>query len=394
MKNIFARTLALLLIAGAILAAHAGAAGVAFAAEEENPLSAWTDNKTRSKILDFVSAITNPENADFVPQEDRIAVFDLDGTLLPEQPEPFVIAYAYNRFQLSPPPAPAMSDAIDEYIANGNLETAMALNAKRSLEILFSTFAEDKASQLRQSVSAWLDTPYPDPRLEDFRWRDTAYLPMRELLAYLRANGFQTYLVTGSEQEFARAVGAELFGFRPEHVIGSDLRNKFEEKGGKIAISREAKLSDLNEGVNKALNIQSRIGRAPILAAGNSDGDLEMLKLATQAQGKRLGIIIQHTDAEREFAYDREAKTGKLRKGLDQAKANGWLVVSMQKDWATIFADPSSEEPESGEAAETPATAQEELPSQNASQETSQNASLETSHQNASQETPPEAVNQ
>ena len=377
MKNILARALLLLLIAGAVLAAHAGSASAVFAADADNPLSAWTDNKTRSKIFDFVSAITNPESPDFVQPEDRIAVFDLDGTLIPEQPEPFVIAYAYNRFQLSPPPAPALSDAIYEYIANGNLETAMSLNAKRSLEILLSAFAEDKASQLRQSVSAWLDTPYPDSRLEDFRWRDTVYLPMRELLAYLRANGFQTYLVTGSEQEFARAVGAELFGFRPEQVIGSDLRNKFEEKGGKIAISREAKLSDLNEGVNKALNIQSRIGRAPILAAGNSDGDLEMLKLATQAQGKRLGIIIQHNDAEREFAYDREAKTGKLRKGLDQAKANGWLVVSMQKDWATIFADPSSEEPESGEAAETPETGQEEPPSQN-----------------ASQETPPEAVNQ
>lgn len=377
MKNIFARALLLLLIAGAVLAAHAGSASAVFAADADNPLSAWTDNKTRSKIFDFVSAITNPESPDFVQPEDRIAVFDLDGTLVPEQPEPFVIAYAYNRFQLSPPPAPALSDAIYEYIANGNLETAMSLNAKRSLEILLSAFAEDKASQLRQSVSAWLDTPYPDSRLEDFRWRDTVYLPMRELLAYLRANGFQTYLVTGSEQEFARAVGAELFGFRPEQVIGSDLRNKFEEKGGKIAISREAKLSDLNEGVNKALNIQSRIGRAPILAAGNSDGDLEMLKLATQAQGKRLGIIIQHTDAEREFAYDREAKTGKLRKGLDQAKANGWLVVSMQKDWATIFADPSSEEPESEAPADAPETVQEKPASQN-----------------GSQETPPEAVNQ
>ncbi len=377
MKNIFARALLLLLIAGAVLAAHAGSASAVFAADADNPLSAWTDNKTRSKIFDFVSAITNPESPDFVQPEDRIAVFDLDGTLIPEQPEPFVIAYAYNRFQLSPPPAPALSDAIYEYIANGNLETAMSLNAKRSLEILLSAFAEDKASQLRQSVSAWLDTPYPDSRLEDFRWRDTVYLPMRELLAYLRANGFQTYLVTGSEQEFARAVGAELFGFRPEQVIGSDLRNKFEEKGGKIAISREAKLSDLNEGVNKALNIQSRIGRAPILAAGNSDGDLEMLKLATQAQGKRLGIIIQHTDAEREFAYDREAKAGKLRKGLDQAKANGWLVVSMQKDWATIFADPSSEEPESEAPADAPETVQEKPASQN-----------------GSQETPPEAVNQ
>ena len=377
MKNIFARALLLLLIAGAVLAAHAGSASAVFAADADNPLSAWADNKTRSKIFDFVSAITNPESPDFVQPEDRIAVFDLDGTLVPEQPEPFVIAYAYNRFQLSPPPAPALGDAIYEYIANGNLETAMSLNAKRSLEILLSAFAEDKASQLRQSVSAWLDTPYPDSRLEDFRWRDTAYLPMRELLAYLRANGFQTYLVTGSEQEFARAVGAELFGFRPEQVIGSDLRNKFEEKGGKIAISREAKLSDLNEGVNKALNIQSRIGRAPILAAGNSDGDLEMLKLATQAQGKRLGIIIQHTDAEREFAYDREAKAGKLRKGLDQAKANGWLVVSMQKDWATIFADPSSEEPESEAPADAPETVQEKPASQN-----------------GSQETPPEAVNQ
>ena len=282
MKNIFTRTLALLLIAGAILAAHAGAAGVAFAAEEENPLSAWTDNKTRSKILDFVSAITNPKNTEFVPPEDRIAVFDLDGTLLPEQPEPFVIAYAYNRFQLSPPPAPAMNDATYEYIANGNLETAMALNAKRSLEILFSTFAEDKASQLRQSVSAWLDTPYPDPRLEDFRWRDTAYLPMRELLAYLRANGFQTYLVTGSEQEFARAVGAELFGFRPEQVIGSDLRNKFEEKGGKIAISREAKLSDLNEGVNKALNIQSRIDPSALILWPSMVGLVSVIPSQTQ----------------------------------------------------------------------------------------------------------------
>ena len=173
MKNIFARALLLLLIAGAVLAAHAGSASAVFAADADNPLSAWADNKTRSKIFDFVSAITNPESPDFVQPEDRIAVFDLDGTLVPEQPEPFVIAYAYNRFQLSPPPAPALSDAIYEYIANGNLETAMSLNAKRSLEILLSAFAEDKASQLRQSVSAWLDTPYPDSRLEDFRWRDT-----------------------------------------------------------------------------------------------------------------------------------------------------------------------------------------------------------------------------
>lgn len=345
MKNLFARAFLFLFI---LSTGFAFAANYAFAetvSATKHPLSAWADNKTRDKIMNFVVATTSEGSSKFVRPENRIAVFDLDGTLIPEYPQPFIIEYSFQRFLTSPTPTRELNDTIHEYLVNGDLETAMTLNAKRSLEILLSTYAGDTPEQLRQNVSAWLETSFPDPRLvDDYCFKDMAYLPMLELIAYLRANGFQIYLAAGSEQEFARVIGAEMFEIRPAQVIGSELRHKFEEKGGQITISREARISDLNIGPNKALNIQTQLGRAPLIAVGNSDEDLEMLKLTTQNSGGGLGIFIHHTDAEREFAYDREAQIGKLRKGLDQAKANGWLLVNTQKDWKQIFKPLSVEE--------------------------------------------------
>lgn len=350
MKKMFIRVFLFLCGVGFVVTANSA---LAQAVDPASHLPSWTDNRSRDKIVDFIFAVTNEDGSQFVLPEERIAVFDLDGTLIPEYPLPYMIAYSFQRFQASPPPTRELNDTTHTYLVEGELETAMALNAKRSLELLLSTYAGDTPAKLRDDVRDWLQTPYPDPRMNGYSWGDMVYLPMQELIALLRANGFKIYLVTGSEQEFARVIGAELLGIRPEYVIGSELRQKFEEKSGQITISREARITDFNLGPSKALNIQKQIGRAPLIAVGNSDGDLEMLKLTTQAQNGRLGIFIHHTDAGREFAYDREARTGKLRKGLDQAKANNWLVVNMEKDWEEVFKPPVLLEPATAPLPET-----------------------------------------
>ena len=199
--------------------------------------------------------------------------------------------------------------------------------------------AKDSPQILGSDVRAWLKTTYPDDRFDDRSFSQMAYAPMLELLNYLKANGFKIYLVTGSEVEFSRALAAEMYNLPPDQVIGSQLRQKFEVKNGTNQLVREARLDMINDGLAKPENLQARLGRAPTIAFGNSDGDLPMLQWVTNAPGPRLGLILHHTDATREYAYDKKATNGKLRKALDQAKANKWIVVDMKEDWEVVFSE-------------------------------------------------------
>lgn len=319
------------------------------AADSPKPLSSWEDTAGKQAIIDFVNAVSNSDSPDYVPPAERIAVFDCDGTLIPEIPNSFMVEYAYRRFQTATPELKensGNSEMILEKLKQNDLESAMALNAKRTMEVLVAMYARDDSAMLAGDVAAWLDQPYPYSQEAERRWRDSVYLPMLELMDYLRSNQFQVYLVTGTEQELARALAQELFNIPPPQVIGSEMRYSFEEKAGRLAVNTEPRFSSLNSGPAKALNISSRIGIPPLFAAGNSDNDLEMLKLTTQSPGRRLGMIIHHTDAEREFAYDRESVHGKLRKGLEQSESNGWLLIDMREDWKTIYPSPELIVPE------------------------------------------------
>ncbi len=305
----------------------------------EDPLSLWVKGPNKQAIIAFVQAATTP-GAGFIEPENRIAAFDHDGTLAPEYPAYFQLLYGLERLKAAAPNHPEWQGAqIYKELLAGDLDKAIALNSKKVLEILIGITAQDSPQILSADVAAWLKTSYPDVRFEDRNFSQMAYAPMLELLAYLKANNFKIYLVTGSEVEFSRALAAELYGIPPDQVIGSQLRQKFKIKDGTSQLVREARLDMINDGRAKPENLQAHLGRAPVIAFGNSDGDLPMLQWVTSAPGPRLGLILHHTDAKREYAYNSKAKQGKLRKALEQAKTNKWIVVDMTNDWEIVFAD-------------------------------------------------------
>ncbi|MBQ4133783.1 MAG: haloacid dehalogenase-like hydrolase, partial [Desulfovibrionaceae bacterium] len=296
--------------------------------EAAEALPSWADTAARQAIIKFVNAVSDPDGPDYLLPEQRIAVFDNDGTLIPENPYPFFMEYAYSRYLTASPERKKSGGAnlISKELEEKGLDSAMALNAGRAMEILAGAYSGDDSVLLGEDVGAWLEQPCPHGG-EERRRRDMAYLPMQELLSFLNKHQFQIYLVSEGEQEFERALARHLYNIPPMQVIGAELRYAFEEKKGRLAIKTEPNFTNINSGPGKAINIVSRLGAAPVFAAGNSDNDLEMLRLTTQAPGLRLGIIIHHTDAEREFAYDREAERGKLRRALELAEQEGWVLV-------------------------------------------------------------------
>ena len=307
--------------------------------EQADPLPLWIDGDAKKAIIDFVEAAVTPGSG-FIEPENRIAAFDNDGTLIPEYPAYFQLLYGMERLKAAAPNHPEWeNEQIYKELLRGDLDKAMALNAKKAFEILIGITAKDSPQILASDVKAWLKTDYPDSRFDDRSFSQMTYAPMLELLAYLKANNFKVYLVTGSEVEFSRALAADLYGLPPDQVIGSQLRQKFEVKNGTNQLVREARLDMINDGLAKPENLQARLGRAPVMAFGNSDGDLPMLQWVTGSPGPRLGLILHHTDAEREYAYDKKAVNGKLRKALSQAKANKWIVVDMKDDWSIVFND-------------------------------------------------------
>lgn len=305
-------------------------------AQTADTLPSWNDSAAKARIVAFVGAVTEPGGKDFVPPAERIAVFDNDGTLWAEQPVYFQAFFIRDRIQALAPKHPEWKTQ-EPYasVLNGDLKAVMAGGEKALLQLAMATHAGMTSDEFGTVVSDWIATarhPKTGRLLTDM-----TYQPMKEVLAYLRANGFKTFIVSGGGIEFMRPWTERVYGVPPEQVVGSSIKTKYELRNGKPVLARLPELNFINDKGGKPVGIQQHIGRRPIAAFGNSDGDFEMLEWTTSAPGARLGLIVHHDDAEREFAYDRKSHIGKLDRGLNEAGARGWTLVSMKNDWKTVF---------------------------------------------------------
>lgn len=302
-----------------------------------DPLPSWNTGAAKQSITDLVARITKEGSPDFVPIEARIATFDNDGTLWCEQPMYFQLLFALDRVKAMAPGHPAWKDHEPfQSILAGDIKKALASGEKGLMEIIAATHSGMSTAEFDTIVQDWIATAqhpiYKKPLT------DCVYQPMLELLAYLRANGFKTYIVSGGGIDFMRPWTEKVYGIPPEQVVGSSGRTRWEMRDGKPILMKIPQVGSIDDGQGKPININLHIGRRPIMAFGNSDGDMQMLQWTTSGDGPRFGLIVHHTDAEREFAYDRDSSIGKLDKALDAAAANGWVVVSMKADWKRVFA--------------------------------------------------------
>jgi phosphoserine phosphatase len=306
------------------------------AAAQANPLPSWNDGAAKKSIVEFVGRVTNKGGGDFVPPADRIAVFDNDGTLWAEQPFYFQGLFVFDRVRVLAPQHPEWNDKQPfKAVLDNDMKTLTAAGLHGLVELVMATHAGMTTEEFERTVRDWLATA----RHPKFKraYTDLVYQPMLELLSYLRANDFKTYIVSGGGIEFVRTFSEERYGIPPEQVIGSSIVTKFEVREGRPVLVREPKLDFIDDHEGKPVGINKFIGRRPIAAFGNSDGDFQMLEWVTAGQGPRFGLIIHHDDAKREFAYDRASAAGKLDRGLDEAPKRGWTVVSIKNDWERVF---------------------------------------------------------
>jgi hypothetical protein len=319
----------LLLVAGAIdWTAHA----------QSDPLPSWNEGPTKKSITDFVARVTTQNGPDFVPAEQRIATFDNDGTLWVEQPMYVQLAFALDRVKEMAPMHPEWKDKQPfKAVLEGDMKALLESGERGVVEIMMVTHAGMTTAEFEKIVTEWLATAR-DARFKR-PYTELVYQPMLELLSYLRANGFKTFIVSGGGVEFMRPWTERVYGVPPEQVIGSSIKTKFQIVDGAPTLFRLPEVNFIDDKDGKPVGINEAIGRRPIAAFGNSDGDLEMLQWATLgAGGARLGLIVHHTDAEREYASDRDSKIGRLDKALDAAAVNKWTVVDMKNDWKRVFA--------------------------------------------------------
>jgi hypothetical protein len=325
---------ALPVVSGSLL--HPDAA-LAQAPTSANPLPSWNDGATKQSILDFVAAVTRDGSPDFVQPAERIATFDNDGTLWVEHPMYTQLVFVLDRVKTLAPQHPEWKDTQPFKAAlEGDMKTLAASGERGLLELVMATHPGMTANEFQQIVVDWIATAR-HPRFKR-PYTELAYLPMIELLGFLRASGFKTFIVSGGGIEFMRPWTERIYGVPPEQVVGSSIKTKFQMRDGRPELFRLAELNFIDDNVGKPVGINEYIGRRPIAAFGNSDGDLEMLQWTTMAGGRRLGLIVHHTDAEREYAYDRDTSFGRLDKALDATALNKWTVVDMKNDWKRIFA--------------------------------------------------------
>jgi phosphoserine phosphatase len=299
-------------------------------------LPSWRDNRCKQQIVQFVEAVTKQGGANYVREPERIAVFDNDGTLWSEQPMYTQLAFALDRVQELAGAHPEWKEhQLFKAAIEGDLKTVAAGGEHALLELIMETHAGMTTDEFARTVENWLASA-KHPRFKR-PYTDLVYQPMLELLSYLRMNGFKTFIVSGGGIEFMRVFAEQVYGVPPEQVIGSSIKTIYEIRDGKPVLVRLAEIDFINDKAGKPVGIHRHIGRRPIAAFGNSDGDFEMLEWVTRGPGPHLGLLVHHDDAQREWAYDRESSIGKLDRGLDQAPKRGWIVVSMQKDWRTIY---------------------------------------------------------
>ncbi|MEY4568793.1 MAG: hypothetical protein RLZZ398_232 [Verrucomicrobiota bacterium] len=305
-------------------------------ARAQDPLQSWNDGAAKKSITTFVAKVTREGSPDFVPPAERIATFDNDGTLWAEQPMYFQLLFAMHRVGVLAPQHPEWKDKEPfASLLKGDVKAALAGGEKALMEIVAVTHSGMTTEEFDKIVKGWIATAkHPVTKRPIV---EMVYQPMIELLAYLRANNFKTFIVSGGGIEFMRPWTEKVYGIPPEQVVGSSGKLKWDMVDGKPALLKLPAIDFIDDKEGKPIGIQQHIGRRPIAAFGNSDGDLQMLQWTAAGPGARFCLYVHHDDAEREFAYDRGSHIGGLDKGLDEAASKGWTVVSMKDDWKAIF---------------------------------------------------------
>jgi len=305
-------------------------------ARAADPLPSWNEGKSKQSITTFVEKVTKEGSADFVPPAERIATFDNDGCLWAEQPMYFQFFFALDRIKILAPRHLEWKDKEPfASLLKGDMKAALAGGEASLVQIVMATHAGLTTEEFEKAVTDWMATAKHPKTGKPFT--EMVYQPMVELLAYLRANGFKTFIVSGGGIEFMRPWTEKVYGIPPEQVIGSSGGLKYELRDGKPVLVKLPEIAHNDDKEGKPVGIQRHIGRRPIMAFGNSDGDLQMLQWTAAGPGPRFCLYVHHDDAEREWAYDRDSHIGKLDKGLDEAAAKNWTVVSMKGDWKSIF---------------------------------------------------------
>ncbi|MGB7616786.1 MAG: HAD family hydrolase [Pseudolabrys sp.] len=326
-------------VLAALLTSAAGAITLSKfpALAQGDPLPSWNDGKAKQSILDFVAAVTREGSPDFVPAPQRVATFDNDGTLWVEQPIYTQLAFALDRVKALAPMHPEWANQQPfKAVLDGDMKAVAAAGERGAVELVMVSHSGMTTADFERIVKDWISTAR-HPRFKR-PYTELVYQPMLEVLAYLRANGFKTFIVSGGGIEFMRPWSEQIYGVPPEQVVGSSIKTRFQMRQGIPELFRLPEVNFVDDGAGKPVGINEHIGRRPIAAFGNSDGDLQMLQWTTKTGGRRFGLIVHHTDGEREYAYDRESHVGHLDKALDAAALNDWTVVSMKDDWKRIFA--------------------------------------------------------
>ena len=303
----------------------------------QDPLSSWNDGPTKQAIVAFVAKVSKEGSPDFVPPAERIATFDNDGTLWCEQPMYFQLFFALDRVKTLAPQHPEWKTKEPfASLLKGDVKGALAGGEHAILEIIVATHAGMTTAEFEKIVADWIATA-KHPKFKR-PYTECIYQPMVELLAYLRANGFKTFIVSGGGIEFMRPWTEKVYGIPPEQVVGSSIKTKYEMRDGKPVLMRLPEMNFIDDKAGKPVGINEHIGRRPIAAFGNSDGDQQMLEWTQAGSGARLMMLVHHDDAAREFAYGAESKIGTFSDALmAETKHEGWTVISMKDDWKTIF---------------------------------------------------------
>jgi phosphoglycolate phosphatase-like HAD superfamily hydrolase len=305
-------------------------------AHSADALPSWNDGAAKSAIVGFVEAVITDGGPDYVPPDERIAAFDNDGTLWVEQPYYTLLAFALDRIRALAPEHPEWREQQPfKAVLENDLEALKASGIKGVMQLVMASHAGMTTEEFETIVEDWIGSS-EHPKFAR-PYTELVYQPMLELLAYLRDNGFKTFIVSGGGVEFMRPWTEQVYGIPPEQVVGSTILTEFALRDDVPVLVRRPEMDFLDDKEGKPVAINKFVGRQPIFAAGNSDGDLQMLQWTTGTEGRRLGLIVHHDDAEREYAYDGYSHVGHLDEALDQAEARGWVVVSMKSDWNTVI---------------------------------------------------------
>jgi phosphoglycolate phosphatase-like HAD superfamily hydrolase len=301
-----------------------------------DPLPSWNDSASKKAILDFVGRVTRSGGPDFVPAAERIAVFDNDGTLWAENPMYFQVLFAFDRVHELASKHPEWKEQQPfKGVLERDMKAVAAAGEKGLVQIIAATHLGNTTEEFADIVSKWITTArHPTTKK---LYTEMVYQPMLEVLTYLRANGFKTYITSGGGVEFMRPWVERVYGIPPEQVVGSRAKVKYDVRNGTPVLVRQSEIDLVDDGPGKPVGIHQVIGRRPIMAFGNSDGDFQMLEWTTSGKGPRFGFIVHHTDEKREWAYDRQSPVGRLVRGLDEASKRGWVIMDMKQDWKVIY---------------------------------------------------------